>query len=162
MAVTNTEIMGWYLAPIAQAFSEIAPTFPKSRITPLDDYAWYPLSDCLRALHDLASEATLNIANLGMRTAQYLAIPHWIDNIPAALITLEDIYRRAHRNNHYGELSARIFAAHHVRCTVNTPYPEDFMYGLISGVAMRYIPSGGHFEVRRSYTDRATIVDVKW
>lgn len=162
IAVTNIEIMGWYLSPIAQAISEIAPAFTKNRVTVLDDYAWYPLSDCLRVLHTLASEAMLDMANLGMRAAKHLAIPHWIDTIPAALINLEDTYRRAHRNNHHGELSARIITARQVRCTVNTPYPEDFMYGLISGVAMRYMPSGSHFEVRRSYADRAAVIDVRW
>jgi len=161
---SHIEVMGWQIRALVEATPEIAlTTLPADyALGSISGYEWYRLTWWLQLLKDITTQTTLDMFLLGMRAAERLSLPPWIDNISAALLEVEDLYRRAHRGGEIGEVFGRVVHGRHIRFSVRTPYPEDFIAGLVWGIAQRYAPHGSRLELTRNGTDRATAFDVRW
>lgn len=161
---SNIEVMGWQICALLEATPEIALTTlgVDDALDSISGYAWYNLEWWLRVLKDITAQTSLDMLALGMRAAERLSLPPWIDNISAALLEVEDLYRRAHRGGEVGEVFGRVVHGRHIRFSVRTPYPEDFISGLVWGIAQRYAPQNSRLELTRNSADRATAFDVRW
>ena len=53
-----------------------------------------------------------------------------------------------HRNGDVGEERAEKLGDKHLRLIMKTPYPDDLAYGVVWGMARRFLPTGTHFTVK--------------
>jgi hypothetical protein len=156
--------MGWQIRALVEATPEIAlTTLPADyALGSISGYEWYRLTWWLQLLKDITTQTPLDMFLLGMRAAERLSLPPWIDSISAALLEVEDLYRRAHRGSEIGEVFGRVVHGRHIRFSVRTPYPDDFISGLLWGIAQRYAPPDSHPELICNGVDRPTTFDVRW
>lgn len=156
--------MGWQILAMLEATpeAESARLYSPYNLSTVGGYEWYAFDLWLNLLKEISAKTGLDMVSLGMRAAERLVLPPWIENLSAALFQVEEVYRRAHRGSECGEVFARVVHGRHIRFTVRTPYPEEFIFGLVWGIAQRYAPENNRLELTRHSADRGTTFDVRW
>lgn len=156
--------MGWVIAALLENGPKetLLPLLQRHGLEPVEPYRWYPLAGWLEALQEISETTSTDMASLGMTVISGAALPPWIDSLSSALLALEENYRAAHRNGNIGEIFARVVHGRHVRFTVSTPYPDDYIFGNAYGMAMRFLPVGCNLDITRTTGHRATTYDVRW
>jgi hypothetical protein len=81
---------------------------------------------------------------------------------------MNDGYHLNHRGGEIGNYFTEILSENHIRVTAENPYPSDFDYGLVWGVAKAFCPQGTFVKVVRAESpcrlkgnDRC-IYDITW
>lgn len=125
-------------------------------IMQVDPNGWYLQQDWLNAFQKIASAiGSKTLTNIGSTVPEHAEWPPDIDNMEAALQSIDIAYHMNHRLNnellfnvqtgqmkegighyHYNKTSER-----EIRITCNNPYPCDFDKGLIKAVATRFKPA---------------------
>ena len=118
----------------------IAPVFANHGITELDPDAWYPQQTILDVMREFSQMS--DMVRMGVCISENAPYPPNVENLQHALMLLDEGYRLNHRNNTMGEYHAEQVGERHIVIEAKTPYPSDFDYGLIYGMATRYMPKG--------------------
>lgn len=116
----------------------------------IDPEQWYPQQAWLDVLRDVIGRgnAMFNLVSIGMKLAELFPMPPDIRTMHEALGAVDDIFRMSNPDAEPGIMRTENVEPRHVRIVSATPYPDDFEYGVIYGLARRYLPPDGHLVVR--------------
>jgi len=82
-----------------------------------------------------------------MKIPENAIFPPNIDSVIAALQSIDVAYQMNHRGGEIGDYRAIVINDHNVDLICNNPYPDDFDYGIIYGMARRFCPKDLQFTV---------------
>lgn len=140
----------------------------------INEDSWYRLQGILDILNDINQQggAMMNFVSIGMAAAAHSVLPPEMQEMPLDKFLLAYAHhypQHLHRNGDPGEIRVETRTKNHVVLTLDTPYPDDLMYGLFYGYARRFARPGMHFTVR--YDDELprkdlggeyTIIHIVW
>lgn len=112
---------------------------------------WYPQQhwlNLLRAVAEGKTNSMFDLVAIGMKIPETAVFPPEIDSIQAALHAIDVAYRMNHRNGEIGSYSCQVVNDHSIDIVCDNPYPCDFDYGIIWGMARRFRPGRAVFTVR--------------
>ncbi len=173
----DTEVSGQAMLALIECVvaDEITPILQKHHIDrdSLKPEDWYPLQRWLDVLSDIMAQkdfqSTLNLVDIGRTYAQTAYLPDDINSLEDALIAINDTHQLNHRNGYAGEMMMIIMGPGHLQVVDHTPYPENFTYGMIYGLAHRFrgkdvIPIVRHDDEQpcRKQGDDSCTFDVIW
>lgn len=153
---------------------EIRPYTIKHNLDKIELDQWYPLTNWLNLMNDLAEETNLssNLVAIGIKLAEKVNLPpHMKDaTFHDILMSWDDIYHHQHRGGEIGHHHVEQVEDNYYVCTFTDVYPDDFKYGLAYGFARRFLPKGTPFNIRyRDAFNRMdlggaenTIMEIKW
>lgn len=130
---------------------------------------WYPYSIFRDILAEIeAHYATATLVRIGMNIPTTWVYP-LVESLGEALFSLDALYQANHRGPALGGYEADQRAERTIRMVHTTPYPTEFEYGILCGIAQRYRPtdSMGVRVLRqdspsRKYGDAFCIYTVTW
>jgi hypothetical protein len=158
-------------------YGEIYPFLEKHGLTNIDPDRWYLVQTWLDVLSDLAearpNQAMSDFVSVGMAIAEVAPMsPVYDDGMPfgdAMVASSGGGYLRGHRGGDVGGHSAKKIDDNHIIVTTRTPYPDDVVYGVLYGMARRYLPDDASFTVkydtetlRRDHGGEVTIFHIAW
>lgn len=154
-------------------YQNIQAIIEKHGLTDIDPNAWYPLQDVLNVLKEIsdATNSTFNFVSIGMTAAQLAYIPPEMENYTLEQILRQygKIYQMRHRNGDFGSVVVEKPSENHLKIIMDTPYPDDIMYGVMYGYARRFLPPGTRAVVQYDDTQPRmaeggdyTVVHVRW
>jgi hypothetical protein len=175
----NSEVIGQSMLGFVQCamYDELRPFLERYGLAEVDPDQWYPLQVWLDILNDLpakrAGQAMFDFVSVGMAIAEVAPMSpvygngmHFGD---ALVASSGGGYLRSHRGGDVGGHSAKKIDNNHVVVTTRTPYPDDLIYGVLYGMARRYLPDDAGFIVeydaetpRRDYGGEVTVVHITW
>jgi hypothetical protein len=144
-------------------------------VADLDAMSWYPLSDFLNALNDLAANPNVafNMVAIGMKIGQDVPLPPNMPDptLPDVLAVWDELYQMLHRNADVGRIIVEKVTDTHYTTAHSVPYPDDMSYGILHAYGKRFLPAGTNFTVfydedapARDYggTGESTLIHIKW
>lgn len=145
----------------------------RHHLSQVNPEAWYPLQDVLNVLRDIsaATGSTFNFVSIGMAAAQLAYIPPEMEHFSVEQILQQysKIYKMRHRGGNAGAVQVESISPTHLKIIMDTPYPDDIMYGVMYGYARRFLPDGTPIIVRydenhlrMSHGGQSTILHVMW
>jgi len=152
---------------------EIQPYLRTHDLTDVQPEEWYllqPWLDVMSEIRTSANNAMFNFVSIGMEVAERIQLPPEWDDIPfeEVLLALDEAHRSGHQGD-AGGYEAEVVEERHVVMRSQTPYPDDFVYGFIYGLARRLLPEGSQYTVyydpdilRREESGEATVLHVTY
>jgi len=145
--VSELEVTGELVGAVAdgiEKFSADARTAARQAVedadlTAVEPDEWYPLGayvDAIEAIHDVVGDHAVHA--LGQRVTRAVAFPDAVDDVPAALAALDDVYRAQHRGGDAGGYEFRQIGDEDGRIECHTAYPCAFDRGIVEGVAVAH------------------------
>jgi len=153
--------------------NSVRPYLEQHNLLDADANKWYPLQAVLDILSDLSEQgdAMFNFVAIGMAAADLSPLTPQAKAMALEqfLLAYPTIYQQRHRDGDPGRVQAEKVADNHIVMRLETPYPDDIMYGLLYGFARRFMPAGKMVRVtydddapRREQGGPATILHVVW
>ena len=173
----GTETLGQNLMAFTDNLqgSETSPVMEKYGLIDIDPHAWYPASNLLDGLNELAEKTNVstNLTAIGMKIGEIVPMPPALPNptLEEVLLIWDDIYQAIHRNGDVGYIRCEKVADKHLKTTHSDMYPDDLSYGVLYGYGRRFLPRGSKFTVfydpdvkARDYggDGDVTIIHIKW
>ncbi len=134
--------------------------------------SWHPMQLWLDIFQEIIDQqgfqGTLNLVDIGHRYADTALLPEDVSTLDDAIIAVNDTYQLNHRSGYAGELSIVIMGDGQMQIIDHTPYPCDFTYGMLYGLASRFKKEGRTPIVRhddyscRKRGDDTCTYDVTW
>jgi len=128
----------------------IEPLLKKYGLTDIQPEQWYSLQEWLNVLSDIEFNAgdssMLTFVDIGMGVAANVIPPAQIEQfkregfVDAVVNIGGSNYRRDHRGN-VGKLDIKKINDQQVTSFITSPYPPDFWYGNMYGIAKRFCSS---------------------
>lgn len=171
----KAEIIGQNVLGFVECVNKdrILPFLKKHALNPIDPNRWYPLQKWLDVLNDMvtAEGSMFDFVSVGMKIAETAVYPPEVENLPFAafVMMIPQVYQMQHRNGNVGEERAEQLGEKHLQLIMRTPYPDDLAYGVVWGMARRFLPAGTSFlieydetEPRRDHGGETTVLDISW
>ena len=167
------EVSGASILSVVHTLGEeaILPLLEKHGITDVTPESWHPQQAWLDVLRELATgdfSAVQDLVHIGITTPENAPWPPEIQTVEDALRSINTAYHMNHRGE-VGYYQAETLDDGLIRMICENPYPCDFDYGLIYGVARAYLPPGTHLVVEhdpegpcRKRGDDACVYYVQW
>ena len=167
---SESEVSGQVMLDSIQAMGRAARrVVNKHIIGELDPNGWYPQQTWLDILRDATEEMQLDLLTVGNRVASNLPMPDGVFSLARLLELVEDNYQTTHRHVDPVHVTATQVGEHEVHIVDNSPYPDEFQYGMIFGLFQRLMPMDANLVVRyddsaptRSHGADATKYIVTW
>jgi hypothetical protein len=170
---TESEVQGKLILSALRRLSSysIVPLLARHDLDKVEPEVWYPFQMWLNIVSDISTNglARCDTLSLGSAVAEALPLPAEFDKMTftSALKEMAHIYQTVHRGGNCGHITALEGATREIRFETCTPYPDDFIYGLILGMARRFAPNSIHFTakfdddtLRRDQGGQRTVVSV--
>lgn len=173
----NAEALGSILLSYVHCINNenLYPFLEKYGLIDIQPDQWYPLQKWLDALGDLAEvesrgQARFDFVAVGLKVAETTVLPPEFGLLPFSEIIRRwnDAYSLWHRGN-AGTMYTEEVGENHLRIISCLPYPDDIGYGVMWGVARRFLPRTSRFSVYyeegHQHHDQGgdtTIVHIKW
>jgi hypothetical protein len=111
---------------------------------------WYSQQAWLDAFREIAQmrSKTCDLVSIGMAIPQNANFPPDIDSIVSALQAIDVAYHMNHRGGEIGSYTASVIGDRQVDLVCQNPYPCEFDYGIIYGMARRFCPKDAHVQIR--------------
>jgi hypothetical protein len=106
---------------------------------------WYPVTWWLEVFDSISEERatmTPNLVAIGMEYVQTAIWPAEVTTIEDALMAVNDTYQVNHDGGYVGEFSIIAMGPGKVEVLDNTPYPPDFVYGMLYQLVQQHAPLG--------------------
>ncbi|MFN8531249.1 MAG: hypothetical protein U0670_21820 [Anaerolineae bacterium] len=169
------EVMGHVVIDMRNAIGseDIFPIFQKHGLGDVDPKAWYPMQSMLDALREIdeSGGSMFDFVSVGMNAAANLKMPPELASLSMVQIApmVPAIYRMNVRGTDLGVAACDVVNQNHIKISYSIPYPDDYLYGLVYGVAKRFIPAGKTFTVYYDPTiprcdegGETTTIHLKW
>jgi len=171
----KAEVIGQSMLGFIQCLrkEEITPYLKKHSLTDIKPGEWYSQQTWLDVLSDLSEEkaggAMFDFVAIGMKVSELSNFPPEFSLMPFedTMSHIDQAYQSFHRGD-AGDTFVEIVGTNHLTHNLRVPYPDDFMYGSVYGLARRYL-AGKHFTVyydqdkpRREHGGDYTIIHVTW
>lgn len=115
---------------------------------------WYPQERYLPMLDEIAhskQDAVFDLIGIGIKLASYAPLPADVTTLKRALFSLDDFYHQT--NPHIpGGWQVTLVEANFAVCTSSTPFPSDMEYGILYGLADRFLNDEYVFKVTLAAT----------
>ncbi len=152
---------------------QIRPILEKHGFAKLEPDEWYSANTFLQILDELSElpGVTDNLVSIGMKISDSAEYPPEAMHMPLRQIleTANSGYEMNNRGKDIGWTRTEIIDDRHVKIHSRIPWPDDFMYGSIYGLARRFLPNDGHLTVRyedlnnrRDNGGEETVYEVAW
>lgn len=163
----NAEVIGRSMLSNFQNLHKdhFVPILQKHGITEIDPEGWYSQQmwlDILKEVTETSGDAIFDLVAVGMAVASLAPFPPQIDTIEKAFNALGKVYQGNHRNGYVGELVCESSEPGKVVARMNSPYPNNFLYGVAYGIARRYVPQGKSPSVHRDVRDNVCYFTITW
>lgn len=123
----------------------------KYSLADIDVEAWYPLQQILNVLAEIGrnKNAMMDFVSIGLAAAEYSMFPPEIEqvSIQEFFRLYQQVYPTRHRNGDAGQLWVDVAENGNITITLDNPYPDDLMYGMMYGFARRFSPRNKSFAV---------------
>lgn len=150
----SAEVSGRIILPVAEGMPQYAEVIRKilhdsGNLADISAEQWYNQQNFLDGLKAVLEKLGPNtLFSLGkLVTASY---PHQFNDLKAALLAVDEIYQRNHRNGDPGYCKLTDFnpekKAAYMECKV--PYPADFQRGVLLSIIRKYKGSFGLVTVK--------------
>lgn len=154
----SAEVIGQAMLAFVECTNsdEIAPLLTAQGLNRIEPQTWYPLQPYLnvfRAIIDQRSGAMFNLVSVGTKVSEMALLPPQMDSIETAMRMVDAGYQINHRNGNVGHMTANFLGPRMVEVVDSSCYPDDFMYGVLFGLARRFKSEGDDLVVRHM-TDR--------
>lgn len=120
------------------------------QLASIDPEAWYPQTQVLECLKDIAygtEGGMMNLVAFGMKVID-TALQDQLSvegmTIEEGLISFNDYYQMNHADGYAGDISVVVMGPKHVELVSYTPYPDDAEFGMIYGLSRKVAPAGAH------------------
>ncbi|GAA0228309.1 hypothetical protein ACFFQF_12415 [Haladaptatus pallidirubidus] len=166
----DAKVKGDSLSSIVEGVSRLSGAYRKRVIDVLDSHGipeprpgeWYSLEDTINALDDLVDAiGPQTVKTIGKEIPETVEWPPTIDDVEAALTSLDDVYQMHHEGDvgHYkfeetGETSGRMVC--------ETPYPTSMDRGIVEGIVKKFNNSGAFVQVEEDETASERTFEVSW
>lgn len=172
----NSQAIGTALLGFIQSarHKDLMPYLEKHSLTHIEPHKWYPVQTWLDVLSDLSEErpgeTMFDFISVGMGIAKVVPLPEEYQSLPfeeALLASGGRGYKMNHRGD-VGEHTIKKVGDNHITITIRTPYPDDLMYGVYYGLALRFLSSDTRFafhydeRMRRDHGADVTVIHVIW
>jgi hypothetical protein len=138
----------------------------------IDVEAWYPLQHILNVLSKIrqTGNAMMDFVSIGMAAAEHSILPPEVDqlSIQEFFKLYAQVYPTRHRNGDPGQMWVDVDENGNITITLDNPYPDDLMYGMMYGFTRRFIPRGVSFTVtydtsqpRKEHGGDVTVIKVE-
>ena len=145
----NVEVLGHVLQALLEGTGgRIAEAFARHGITDVQPDNWYSQKLMFQALKDFGQ--TSDLVSVGMEIIRHAVFPPEIDSVESALHAIDVAYHMNHRNGEIGYYRAEMQGPRHIVIECKNPYPCSFDYGLVYGVAQRFLPADGNLVVEHA------------
>jgi hypothetical protein len=134
--------------------------------------AWYPLQSLLDVFKEIYEEdltAMLDLVHIGMEIPKHVLWPPEIQTVEEALLSINTAYHMNHKDGKIGVYRPRQVKWREFQIFCQNPYPCDFDYGLLYGIARLYLPPDGHLIVEhdadtpcRKHGAESCTYSVRW
>jgi hypothetical protein len=168
---SHVEVSGQSMLITIEAMGEaVHPMLMQFGFSQLEPSKWYPQQPYLDFFRDVASGdfQVLDLMNIGMKVPALAFWPSNIRTIADALFSIDAAYHMNHRYGEIGCYRATQTGDREIEIYCANPYPCDFDFGVIYGVAQVYlsesvIPQVDHLpgECRKNGGHACTYV-VQW
>lgn len=133
-------------------YQDIETIIEKHGLSQVDPQSWYSLQNVLNVLKEIsvASGSTFNFVGIGVAAAQLATIPPEMENFTLEQILQQysKLYQMRHRGGNAGSITVEKISDSHLKIIMDTPYPDDVMYGVMYGYARRLLPAGTRVVVK--------------
>jgi len=151
---SDSEVSGQVMLDSIHAMGRAARSVVNKHIIgELDPDGWYPQQTWLDILREAADEMQLDLLTIGNRVAANFQMPDGAFSLSRLLELVEDSYHTTHRHADPVHVSATQVAEREVHIVDNSPYPDEFQYGVIFGLFQKLMPMDANLTVR--YDDGA-------
>jgi len=171
----ESEVKGRLILSAVRRLSSynIMPLLMRHGLDKVEPEVWYPFQTWLNILNDISANGStvFDYISLGIAVAELIPFPPEFSRMAFGnvLKAAAHLYELDHRGGNFGKLTAVDAALHEVQFDTCTPYPDDYLYGMIIGIARNYVPYGMHFIVkydedilRRDKGGERTCISVFW
>ena len=150
---------------------EIEPLLKKYGLQNIDPKHWYSHQKILDMYREIASGQTNvseNLVAIGMAGAKITPLPPEANTLVAVIEFHTQFYQYIIRPVVEGEgVFVKRIDEQHYQIRLNSPYPNDLLYGYFWGLTNRFIPPSTVFSVHwtdnlNHATEPGVIIDVKW
>jgi hypothetical protein len=142
----EVEVLGTVLMSLIEGTQErIIPVFEKHGITNVRPDHWYPKQAMLDAMQEFGQ--TVDLVSIGRGIPNLAQWPPEIDTVYKAFEALDQAYHMNHRGGEIGHYHVDFVGDQAVDVVAQNPYPCDFDYGLLFGLAQRYLYKGANLKV---------------
>jgi hypothetical protein len=126
----------------------LRPVLDRCGFATVDSQAWYPQQRFLDALQTIESQGGDILVQIGMKLMDATILPQEIQKMEDALLHLDWIYRRYHRNDRESRWQVTMDVSGCATCVSCTAYPPDLEYGMLYALARRFRPRRTKFSVK--------------
>ncbi len=171
----NVEIIGRNVLGFIKSANRdnILPILEKHDLAEIDPEKWYPLQNFLDVLSDLSEQgdAMFDFVSIGIKNAETVVFPPEFEGLSfdETLALTSEMSKTLHRNGDAGYITVEKVSEKRVKYTLKMPYPDDYVYGELYGMARRFLPPGTHFVMtydddipRREHGGEVTIIHLTW
>lgn len=149
----------------------LMPILQKHGLSEMDSDKWYPCVDILNVLNDVAQQPdfTSNFVAIGLKIAEVAMLPPTVNALSEILLAFDGVYQMNHRNGEIGRFVPEKISGTHYTIRCEDVYPDDLSYGILYGLARRFLPKGTSFRVAyddpnatRDNGGEETLIHVEW
>ncbi|MDA0244431.1 MAG: hypothetical protein OT477_13520 [Chloroflexi bacterium] len=131
--------------------------------------SWWPFQTALDILAEMRVREGnfMGLIAVGHAGPAFQPWPDEITTVEQAFLALDSIAQMAHQG-YIGRYVPEMIDPQHIRVTSYTAYPSDFEYGLMYGIAQRFLPQGTSIVIHRFFSpsrlrgDDHCVFDVTW
>jgi hypothetical protein len=147
----QTQVSGDFMLALVECTKKdkIAAILAMTQLNAIDSDRWYPaklLAEILTEI-SLARGGALDLTSIGMKVPDTIIMPSEIQGIGEALRRWNEVYRQNFRFGDVGWYEVSSLNANHMRVTDYTPWPRDLSFGMLQGLARRYVRANERFEI---------------
>jgi hypothetical protein len=145
--------------------ANFAPILTKYGISEVDPQHWYSQQMWLDVLHEVvqsSNSAMFDLVAVGISVADLTSFPPEVNTLPKAFTALEKLYTTNHRGGYVGELVCESAEDGKIIERMNSPYPDDFLYGLAYGIAKRFLPREKSVTVIKAIKNNICYFTITW
>ncbi len=163
----NAEVIGRSMLSNFQNLhrDNFIPILHKHGIDEIDPAGWYSQQkwlDILKEVTEASGDELFDLVAVGMAIAGLAPFPPEIDTVKKAFVALDKVYQGNHRNGNVGELTCERSDDKSVYVRMNSPYPNNFLYGVGYGIAKRFTPPGSPPKVTDNIVDGVYYLTINW
>ena len=143
----HVQVIGQVLqAWVEGTHARIVPVLARHGISYPQENAWYAQTTALNVLREFAR--TEDLVAMGKQIINFAIFPPGLATVEEALHAINEAYHMNHRGGEIGYYHTRMQAPRHIVVTCKNPYPCDFDYGIILGMAQRFLPRSNTLTVK--------------
>lgn len=153
--------------------AQVRPFLAQHGLANPDPKQWYPLEDIITIFNEISEAgegaASATYVAIAMREMEVAEWPAEITTLEQALSIINDAYRIQYRGKDIGGFWCEKLGYHHYRILFQLPHPNDYVYGLMYGMARRFLPEDSQFVVQfdndyphNDVSGETSAIEVAW